>query len=120
MATNAPTNPGNAWGLPTDFVFAMAETTYGTLQEWLEAAGVPAEIVELLRVDNALRYSLCHMPGGLDPLEMVKGDLTGLVAAAANAIAAVGGGFNGSDSTAVTHVEEHAKAWAAARKCKRH
>lgn len=86
--------------LPADFVFAMKETAYTTLQEWLDGAAAPAEVKHLL----SLQYSL-------GTPEFADADT---VAQTAKAVAALGGGFNGPSTGAVSHVKEHAQAWAAA------
>jgi hypothetical protein len=90
-----------AGALPADFVFAVSETAYGTLQDWLEGVNAPAEVKSLL----SLLYSL-------GTPEFADADT---VAQAAQAIAALGGAFNGPSTMGISHVKEHAQVWAAAR-----
>jgi hypothetical protein len=85
--------------LPADFVYAMRETAYETLHDWLEAANAPAEVVSL----HSSLYSLAT-PECADANAM---------ATAANAIAALGGAFDGPSTRGISHVKEHARAWVA-------
>src|SRR5258707_1203594 len=85
--------------LPADFVFAMRETAYYTLQDWLEAAGAPAEVLSLL----SSLYTL-------GTPEVADADA---VAQAAQAAAALGCGFDGPATRGISHVKEHARAWLA-------
>jgi len=87
--------------LPADFVFAMKETAYGTLAAWLDGAEAPAEAKRLL----SLLYSL-------GTPEFADADT---VAQTAQAVAALGGAFNGPSTAGISHVKERAQAWAAAR-----
>lgn len=91
-----------AKALPADFVFAVRETAYTTLMEWLEAAGVPAEVKSLLS-----GYGCLAIP------EFADLDTVGR---AAQDIAALGGAFDGPSTSGISHVKEHAQAWAANRK----
>jgi hypothetical protein len=88
--------------LPADFVFAVSETAYTTLRDWLEGAGAPAEVLSLL--------------SGLYSLGTPEFADADTVADAARAIDALGGGFNGPSTGAISHVKEHAQTWAANRK----
>jgi hypothetical protein len=91
----------NTQSLPADFVFAMRETAYTTLHDWLEGIGAPAEAKSLL----SNLYSL-------GTPECADADA---VAQAASAIAALGGAFHGPSTGGISHVKEHAQAWAASR-----
>jgi hypothetical protein len=102
LADRNPARPQAAPPLPADFVFAMRETAYDALSTWLEGAGAPAEVKSLLSAITSLAY-----PPTAD---------AEAVSQAANAIAALGGGFNGSSTMGKSHVKEHAQAWAASRK----
>jgi hypothetical protein len=93
--------PATVAALPDDFLFAMRETAAETLREWLQAAGVPAEAVTLLDSVSALATPACADADA--------------VAQAAQAIAALGGAFNGASTMGISHVKERAQAWAAAR-----
>jgi hypothetical protein len=87
--------------LPADFVFAMTENAYYTLCAWLEGIGAPAAAVDLL--------------SGLHCLGTPAVADADAVAQTVRAIDALGGAFNGPATSSISHVKEHAQAWAAAR-----
>src|SRR5690242_2071792 len=83
-------------GLPADFVLAMRETAFYTLNDWLTGSSAPAEVKSLL----SSFYNLC-IPEFAD---------AETVAQAARDIAALGGSFNGPITVGRSRVEEQAKA----------